>query len=495
MALNITLKKMLHRKSAEYCCPCPGGNTASGSFLVSDKSDVIPKHDIAYLVLGVSSIWNYNPDQDGWIQLPNSGAAGTFAAGACGEFRNLSAPGGAVTNTATAGTTTTITTALTITRNLAGHEVRIVGGSGSGYTGKILSNTIGANSIITLETASGVPFSATTQYQIFGGSLWFFNAGTAAVGFSVYDRITNTWTARSVTGIPTAWGTDAQLVSTPSRSSNKGAGFVNGTATAGAASTITLEAGKVFLLNQWANYQVRIISGTGAGQIRTIASNTAGASPVLTTSSAWTTNPDATSVYRIEGNDDYFYLLGNNAVTMYRFSISANTWTTLAPTTARGGAAATGMTADWIDGVQDANWQDGSYGAHYGTSSIYRQNGRYIYSLRGGSSATLDVYDIAANTWINAVAYGQAMESFGAGSCSVDLDGFIYIQKDATGRVFRFDVAKNVIEPWVLNPVAQGAATAGDKMFMSTYKDGASELNYLYTMGNTRSELTRWVVI
>jgi hypothetical protein len=370
----------------------------------------------------------------------------------------------------------------------------VVNGAGVGYSGKIKGNTLGANAVITVETASGVAFNNTTQYQIFGGSLWFFNAGTVAVGFSVYDRATNAWTARSVTGLPTAWGTHAQLVSTPGRSSNQGNGFVNGTATAGAASTITLEASKTMLLNQWANSQIRIISGTGAGQIRSISSNTAGASSVITVASAWTVVPDATSVYRIEGNDDYFYLLGNNAVTMYRYSISANTWTTLAPVAARAGAHATGGTADWIDAIQSTEWNDGTYSNHY-TTVLVHQLGRYIYCFRGGASNVLDVYDIAANTWVSGVAYGQQTETFTTGSCSVDLDGYIYIQKDATGRIYRFDVAKNVLEPFVLNPVPQGAAAAGDKMFMTTLTEGATRLNYLYTLGHTRAELTRWLVI
>ena len=491
MTTTVNLRKMLHRKAAEYCAPNPVGNTGAGTFIVSDKSNMIPEHDIAYYVGGASAIWNYNADQDAWIQLPNSGIAGTFAAGSCGEFRAISAPAGNITNTASAGTTTTLTTALTLTRSLKGCEVRVVEGAGAGYVGIVKSNTLGANAIITVETASGTAFANTSKYQIFGGSLWFFNAGTAAVGFSVYDRATNTWTARSVTSLPTAWGTDAQLVSTPGRSSNNGSGFVNGTSVAGSTST-TLNTGKTWLLNQWANYQVRIISGTGAGQIRSIASNTTGG--ILTVSAAWATTPDATSVYRIEGNDDYFYLLGNNAVTMYRYSISGNAWTTLAPTAARAGAYATGGTVDWIDGVKDSTWQDEAYSAHYSTI-VFKQNGRYLYCMRGGATSTLDIYDIAANTWISGISYGQQMESFTTGTCSIDLDGYIYIQKDAVGRIYRFDVAKNVLEPWVLNPVPQGAAVVGDKMFATTYTDGGTTINFLYTLGNTRAELTRWLVI
>ena len=112
MATTSKLRKMLHRKSAEYCAQNAAGNTISGAFVVSDKSNMIPSHDIAYYVGGASTIWNYNADNDAWLQIPNSGIAGTFAAGACGEFRALSAPAGTFDKTATAGTTTSITTNL-----------------------------------------------------------------------------------------------------------------------------------------------------------------------------------------------------------------------------------------------------------------------------------------------------------------------------------------------------------------------------------------------
>lgn len=74
-------------------------------------------------------------------------------------------------------------------------------------------------------------------------------------------------------------------------------GTIAGTATAGGASTLT-DAGAAF----WTTgvglkgVPVSIIGGAGRGQTRIIASNTA---TVLTTSAAWTTQPDATSVYRV----------------------------------------------------------------------------------------------------------------------------------------------------------------------------------------------------
>lgn len=493
MAMTINYRKMVHLKSPDYMNPNPAGNTTAGAFVIGDTHSLLPENDGVFYMGGASACWNYHPDEDGWVQAPNSGIAGTFGAGACGVLRAVAAPGGAVSNTATAGTTTSITTALTIVRGVAGCYVRVIGGTGIGYQGAITKNTLGANAVLTVSPASGVAFDATTVFQMLTGSVWVFCPGAGAVGFSVFDRATNAWTARSVTGLPTTFATDGRLVNTTGAASNAGAGFVTGTATAGGATTITLEAGKVFLLNQWANSQVRITSGTGAGQIRTIASNTAGASPVVTVSASWTTNPDATSAYVIEGSDDYIYLMGNAAVTLYRYSISGNTWSTLSPTAARAAVTGAGFTANWVDNISDAAWTDGTYGTHY--NSMVRQNGRYIYSLRGGGSNVLDAYDIAANTWISGIVYGAQMETFTTGTCAVDVGNFIYIQKDATGRIYRFNVAKHVLDPFGFNPVPQGAAVVGDKMFVQTYTDGATSLRYLYTLGNTRSELTRWLIV
>lgn len=81
-------------------------------------------------------------------------------------------------------------------------------------------------------------------------------------------------------------------------------GFDAGTATAGAASTLT-DSTKSWATNRWANYVVRILHGTGRGQTRIIASNTA---TVLTVQNAWDTNPDNTSVYAIQGDSDRVYI-------------------------------------------------------------------------------------------------------------------------------------------------------------------------------------------
>lgn len=485
MATTVNLRKLLHRKAWESCTSAPAA-TAAGSFVVSDKYD-LKNGSRAFYVANASSIWLYEGNEDAWCQLPSSGATGTFAAGACGEYRALGAMGGSFTQTATAGTTSTITTNRTIVRGLAGCRVRVVAGTGIGYEGTVVSNTLGTNAVVTVSPANGAAFDNTTQYQIYSGSLWFFNAGTTAVGFSVYDVATNAWTARSVTGLPTAWGTDAQLVSTMGSAKS----FATGTATAGAASTLT-NSTKAWGTNMWANYQVRITAGTGKGQIRVIASNTATA---LTVSAAWTVTPDATSVYSIEGSDDAFYLLGNNAVTMYKYTVSTNAWATLSPTAARAGAYAAGGTADWVDNAP--NWDNETLVPHYSTT-LYKQNGRYIYCFRGGASSTLDVYDIAANTWISGISYGNQQETFTTGSGSIDLDGNIFLSKEATGRLFNFEVDKNRLIPIATNTnqaALGGTAVVGDKMFLLPYNDGGTEIMFGYMLRHSAVDLVRMLVI
>ena len=485
MATVFNLRKLLHRKAWENCTSAPAA-AAAGAFVVNDRFDILDGVG-AVLVAGVSSVWLYRGSEDAWLQLPNSGLGGAFAAGACGCLRGLGAMGGVFTQTATAGTTTTLTTNRTIVKGLNGCRVRVVAGTGMGYEGTVDKNTTGTNAILTVTPANGVAFDATTQYQVCSGSLWFQNAGTSSVGFGVYDFATNAWTARSVTGLPTAWGTDANLVSTIGSVST----IATGTATAGTSTTLT-NSGKAWGTNMWANYQVRITAGTGKGQIRSVASNTGTA---LTVSAAWTVTPDATSVYSIEGNDDYMYLMGNNAVTLYRFVVSTNTWSTLAPTAARAGAAAAGTTFDWIEST--AGWDNETLVPHYSTT-LYKQNGRYIYSFRGGASSALDVYDIAANTWVSGVAYGGQMETFTTGSNAVDINGAIYITKESTGRIFQFGIDCNCLQPLATNTTQValgGTAVVGDKMFILPYVDGGTTINYLYAMRHSGTELVRMMLV
>lgn len=75
--------------------------------------------------------------------------------------------------------------------------------------------------------------------------------------------------------------------------------------------------GKTWTLNQWANYAVRIIAGTGDGQQRQILSN---GTDTLVVYDGWNIQPDNTSKYVIQSNtQDMLITLGSNSETfIYR---------------------------------------------------------------------------------------------------------------------------------------------------------------------------------
>lgn len=77
-----------------------------------------------------------------------------------------------------------------------------------------------------------------------------------------------------------------------------------GTAQAGAASTITLQAGATSATDAFEHAYIYIISGTGSGQSREITAYN-GTTKVATVTPNWGVNPNATSVYRIVTQEHY----------------------------------------------------------------------------------------------------------------------------------------------------------------------------------------------
>ena len=478
MATTQGNRKILDLKRWEWATPVPA-TTAAGAFVSSSRHY---RQQQLYVSSGTVAHL-YNPSEDGWVQVPSPGLTGTFGAGAAGVAGSFSTGTtvAASSLTATAGTTTSITTNQTLARDLRGYSVFFVGGTNAGKVKTIASNTIGASAVVTFTDAEVTAFDATSQYRLKTPVWYVVSAGTLAAGsFRKYDFATNTWTSLTITGLAATLGTDGKLVSTPAWLDSGFNSFATGTATAGGASTLTNSA-KTWATNQWTNSQIRISAGTGLGQIRTISSNTA---TVITVSSAWTTTPDATSVYSIEGNDDFLYYLGNNAVALYRYSISGNSWSTLSPGVARGAAPTAGMSAHWVWEASEADW----------TNESAILNGRYIYSFRGSAGALLDRYDIAANSW-SAVTYSPATETLTSGTKYTYKGDYLYIQKDATGRWFRYDFPRASMDGWNTMLTTQGSAIVGDTSFDVTYVDGATKITYVHMLLNTSTVHLRQMII
>ena len=543
----------LNRKEWQMMTPAPTASVA-GAFIVAPGSG---HRDEAMYVTSATVQYLYSHDEDGWVQIPSAGLAGTFGAGACGAYSPWS-----ITYTANGGTTTTVTVAAA-THNITGSAVGktiefISSGTNTGLRRKVtnVDTQVGNGTItITFDYAVNTAVLSTHTFRIADGAFFLMSAGTTAAGsWKRFDKNTRAWQASlSTTNLPASWATDGKAVctathenvlangtassgstttivdSTKSWTVNEFAGmwvmivdgtgegqmteitsntsttltfptittgadatsvyqitagqpaYAIGVATSGSATTVVNSA-KSWTTNQWTNYQVRIISGTGVGQVRTIASNTG---TTLTISAGATI--DSTSVYVIESNDDFIFLLGNNAVTMYRYSISGNSWSVVAPTVARTGAPSTGMCADFIEFSHNSVWA---------SESVIR-DGRYIYSMRGGAGALMDRFDIAGGTagagaW-EAVTY-IGTETFTTGSSAFQSGEWLFIRKDATNRFFKYSVVRNVIFPFNTNTYTDGAALLGQKIWVKSL-DSTEEVSWVYSLQNTGTALHRVLII
>lgn len=560
MALNINLRKKVHRKIWEPLFIATPVASAAGTILVGDDMNLgahykgdTGRH--AVYATGVSAIYWYNKQEEAFGQLPNSGSAGTWGAGAAGAFHPFGP-----SFTASAGTTNTFTSTQTIVRNLRGMRFRVTGGTNRGMEGIIKCNTYGANSVITTEDTYGVAFDNTSVIQLLTGRFWLYVPG-ATSGFNYYDWALNTWTSRSVASgpaittnegclIPTAarfteidygyvtsatsttltsasrnWDTnvhvrrlvhiisgtganqwryvtantattltvDTAWATTPDSTSVFNiSGIYSDLASAGSTTTITVSAGTPWTASQWVNYQVRCVAGTGAGQTSVITSNTTS----QITFGAVTTGFDNTSRYVIEPDDNAFFFLGGGAVTLFKYSISANTWATVTPGAARAAAPGAGASANYLADVVDIDWV--GVGTTGGPGGARRQNGRFIYSFRGGAVSTLDVYDIPANTWYSAHTYGGASnETFTTGSVWCEHQGMIFGQKDATGRMFQFTVWRNEMIPLSTCNITQGAPISGARLMHDEHFDpvNGKEILFLTFIPSTSSQMQRMIQI
>jgi hypothetical protein len=260
--------------------------------------------------------------------------------------------------------------------------------------------------------------------------------------------------------------------------------------------TITVSSGTPWTASQWINYQVRIVGGAGAGQILRITGNT---TSVLTMNGVFTTAPDATSYYVIEPNDDFLYYTGNNSTSVFRYTGCGPTTTdTWASMTARGGALTTGGGACFISNCNDSEWI--GVGTAGGLGGIRKQNGRYVYSWRGGGTVTLDIYDITSNAWTSAVSFvgsGTGNETFNTGSVWACFGEKIWVHKDATGRFFEFDVPKSDFTGISTNNITQSTAISGARLIFDRYFDPANgkDLKFLTFNPNTSSTLQRLILI
>jgi len=175
-----------------------------------------------------------------------------------------------------------------------------------------ISSTAGSQSIYQIESAIvsidsnwAITPDSTSRYRIEGGTAYLFSSAAATPFYTLqqYDVLTDTWYIKTAnTNNVSSVATDSAMSSVGEHASI----WYRGTAT-GTQTTSTLQdTNAKWSPNQWAGYSVRIYSGTGAQQIRSILSNTVDTltiDAISGSSATWTTIPNSTSRYFIDGYD------------------------------------------------------------------------------------------------------------------------------------------------------------------------------------------------
>jgi hypothetical protein len=260
-------------------------------------------------------------------------------------------------------------------------------------------------------------------------------------------------------------------------------------ATAAAASTITGQAtggDAVVAANEFRNFQIRIVQDTttpaAVGQRRLIASHTAGASPVYTLGTAWTTTPSSSAKFVIElPNQVVLRTAANTTTYTYNYTdASQNNGTTT--------IAANAWSTTYFGAAPAANAAGCLWAPSFGVQPDPGRNARHshCFFFRGGST-TLDLLDIAGGTtgaWTGAVVYDGGNNALGAGTCGAyspyGQEGrFTYLNvyvASQINQIYRFDAKNRVLSPYTPTGFIQsGTAAQGGRMVAYAAIDGTDK--------------------
>jgi len=506
-----TFKKGIDRMMWVSSMPAPNAHAAAIS-VVSDLRSDVSRNPFIYQLVSATILNRYNVTTKAWHFVGSPGTV-TLAAGATMTF----APSFAAQGTIAAGATTTsipLTTALpaSVGVNMLanrggsgdyGFKIRIIGFTAGKVEERfVVANTGGTTPTLLLDNALTFTPTSSDRYELLSGRLMMLSAGApAANSWRSFEVATNFFANLSNTNLPTV-GTDSSLVTLDEQYTpfdcNPGEGFIKGTfqydnnvvarnalsATATAASTITGQAtggDAAVVANEYRNFQIRIVQDTtttaAVGQRRIIASHTAGASPVYTLGTAWTTQPSSSAKFVIEypnliilrtaATTQYVYNHSDATINNGTNSIASNSWsTTYFAAAANAGAA--GMM--WMP----------AFGIRPDTAKNSRHS--HLFCWRG-TSANLDVFDIAngiTGTWTNAIVIDGGITTsaqlsgcyspFGNEGRMFYLNSYVASQ---VNQIFRFDVRNRVLIPYTpTDEIQAGTAALGNRMACYAVRDG-----------------------
>ncbi len=250
-----------------------------------------------------------------------------------------------------------------------------------------------------------------------------------------------------------------------------------GTATSGSSTTLVMT-GAGWTANKYAFSDVVILSGTGIGQRRRIASNT---TDTLTLAAAvtgnartgnWTTPPDDTSVFQIVPSSDFvYYNPGSTSNTLYRLDVAQTT-----------GAAWSASL-----GAFPAAPAGGCMTFHPHNSDPFG-----LYCLRGGGGNTLYRYNFGLATFETITTYWGS-ETIGTGASSTFMHGErkIFIAKESQKRTMILNLVTGILEPGPTMPYANPGAYDGKRSKFLVTADG---VKWIYHMRPGGQEFFRFPV-
>lgn len=234
-----------------------------------------------------------------------------------------------------------------------------------------------------------------------------------------------------------------------------------------ATSTTIARTGAGWPTNRYANADVEIVSGTGVGQRRRIASNDA---TTLTLSGLvtgnprtgpWATTPDATSVFVIKTSSDFLYFQPGGSTALHRVDVVAST---LSFSSLTAMPAATGSGGD-----------------------LKHAKGLSAFSLiqvRGANANNIYIHDIGANSWGN-LTHFPGPETFNTGATTLNIPGrrrmLAFISARLTAYVI--NIATGIWEPAPSLPFSAPGGVDGKRCAYIKTPDGAEFVYFLRASG------------
>jgi hypothetical protein len=181
--------------------------------------------------------------------------------------------------------------------------------------------------IVTVDSNWTTPIDGTSKFMVMSGGIWNITQGTTSAPFfslSYYDLLADQWYGKTTeTNLRTAVNLAASDLAME-RFTEAGGTIVASTAVVSATSK-SVTTGATMVENQYKNYELRIVSGTGIGQAKRINSNT---TTKFNFAVPFVVTPDATSRYEIWRDVGKIFLVGGGYSDLLQYSTSRDQWST-----------------------------------------------------------------------------------------------------------------------------------------------------------------------